>query len=113
MNKKLIELHQQRGRLQERIASQRASLAQQCAPLVRVSNTSSRIFNGLRVGVQYLQQHPLPVALSVLVLALLKPRRAWRWGKRGLYLWRKWQVLRSWVPTSFLRLWQLSTEEIH
>ena len=37
MNKSLVELHQQRGRLLERIASQRVTLARQLGPLQNAS----------------------------------------------------------------------------
>lgn len=105
MNKSLVELHQQRGRLLERIASQRMTLARQLEPLQNASETSSRVFALLRGGVQYLKSHPLPVALAIAALVLLKPRRAWRGLQGGLFLWRRWRVLRAWVPTSLLSRW--------
>lgn len=105
MNKSLFELLQQRGRLLERIASQRATLAHQLVPLQNASDASSRVFALLRGGLEYLKSHPLPVALAVLALVLLKPRRAWRVLQGGLLLWRRWRVLRAWVPTSLLSRW--------
>jgi hypothetical protein len=102
MNKSLIELHQQRGRLIERITSQRATLTRELAPLQAASDAGSRVLALLRGGVQYLKSHPLPVVLVVLTLVLLKPRRAWRWAGRGLFLWRSWRVLRAWLPASLL-----------
>jgi hypothetical protein len=107
MNKSLFELHQQRGRLLERIASQRATLARQLGPLQNVSDASSRVFALLRGGLEYLKSHPLPVALAVLALVLLKPRRAWRVLQGGLLLWRRWRVLRAWLPMSLLSRWLL------
>ncbi|MHB1248927.1 MAG: YqjK family protein [Polaromonas sp.] len=100
MNQSLIELHQQRGRLLERIASQRAALAWQLQPLRSASDTADRVLALLRGGVEYLKSHPLPVALAVLALVLLKPRRALRWAGRGLFLWRSWRALRTWLPAS-------------
>jgi len=102
MSKNLTELHQQRGQLLERIASQRATLARQALPLQAAADTGSRIVALLRDGVQYLKSHPLPVALAVLALVLLKPRRALRWAGRGLFLWRSWRALRAWLPASLL-----------
>ena len=98
MNKSLVELHLQRGRLLERIASQRTTLAQQLIPLKNASETGSRIYSLLRDGVQRLKKHPLPVVLAVVALVLFKPTRAWRWLRRGVVLWRSWRLLRAWVP---------------
>lgn len=102
MNQSLIELHQQRGQLIERIASQRATLARQWQPLQRASDTGSRVLALLRDGLQALKNHPLPVALAALALVLMQPRRAWRWAGRGLFLWRSWRALRAWLPASLL-----------
>ncbi len=102
MNQSLTDLYLQRGRLLERIASQRATLAWQLVPLQNASDAGSRVMAMLRGGVQYLKSHPLPVALAVLALVLLKPRRALRWAGRGLFLWRSWRALRAWLPESLL-----------
>lgn len=71
------------------------------------SDASSRIFGLLQGGVQSLKSHPLPAALAVLALVLLKPRRAWRWLQGGLVLWRRWRLLRAWLPRSLLSRWLL------
>lgn len=102
MTKRLVELHLQRGRLLERIASQRATLAQQMAPLQKAADTGSHLVALLQGGVQYLKGHPLPVVLAVLTLVLLKPRRALRWVGRGVFWWRSWRTLRAWLPASLL-----------
>lgn len=102
MRQRLIELHQQRGQLRERIASQRATLGRQLLPLQAASDTGSRVLALLHSGVQFVKSHPLPVTLTVLALLLLKPRRAWRWASRGLFLWRSWRALRVWLPASLL-----------
>lgn len=100
MNKNLVDLHEQRGRLLERIAGQRLALGQQLAPLQRASDTGSRLFALLQAGVHYLRGHPLPVLAALSGLVLLKPRRAWRWLGHGLLVWRSWRTLRAWVPPS-------------
>ncbi|MDO8719794.1 MAG: YqjK family protein [Polaromonas sp.] len=105
MKNSLLELHQQRGRLRERIASQRATLAQQLVPLQNASDAGQRIVSLVRGGVQYLKSHPLPVLLALSALVLLKPRRALRWAGRGVALWRSWRALRAWVPSSLLGRW--------
>ncbi|MDD5324366.1 MAG: YqjK family protein [Polaromonas sp.] len=102
MNRILTDLYQQRGQLRERIASQRATLAWQLVPLQNASDAGSRVVAMLRRGVQTLKSNPLPVALAVLALVVLKPRRAWRWAGKGLFLWRSWRALRAWLPASLL-----------
>ncbi|MGH8832021.1 MAG: YqjK family protein [Polaromonas sp.] len=106
MNKSLVELHQQRGRLLERIVSLRAALAQQLAPLQHASDASNRLLALLRGAVQHLKSNPLPLMLVVSALVLFKPRRAWRWLWRGVALWRSWRVLRAWLPSSLLSRWR-------
>jgi hypothetical protein len=107
MNNSLSELHQQRGRLLERIAGQRVALARQLVPLQNASDAGSRAFAMLRGGLEYLKNHPLPVLLAIAALVLLKPRRAWRWLQGGLFLWRRWRMLRALVPMSLLSRWLL------
>ena len=97
MNKRLIELHQQRGRLLERIAGQRASLARQLVPWQKASDAGHRVVVLMAGVVQYLRNHPLPVLLAVSAWVLFKPRRAWRWLWRGVGLWRSWRALRAWL----------------
>lgn len=105
MNKNLADLYLQRGQLLERIASQRLVLARQLEPLQQAAETGGRVLALLRDGLQSLKNNPLPVLLAVAVLVLLKPRRTWRWLQRGLFVWRRWRVLRSWLPTSLLSRW--------
>ena len=105
MKNSLLELQQQRGRLRERIASQRTALAQQLAPLQNASDAGQRIVARLRSGMAYLKSHPLPLLLALSALVLLKPRRTWRWVGRGVALWRSWKVLRAWLPSTLLGRW--------
>ncbi|MFC5519729.1 YqjK family protein [Polaromonas jejuensis] len=105
MSKRLTELHQQRGRLLERIAHQRAGLALQLLPLQKASDAGHRVFTLISAGLQYLKSHPLPVMLAVSALLLFKPRRAWRWLWRGVGIWRRWRALRGWLSASGLSRW--------
>lgn len=98
MNRRLAELYSQQGRLLERSAAQRASLIRQLAPLQRVLQRADTTLATLRSGALYVLQYPLVLAAAVLGLVLLKPRRAWRWGVRGLWLWRTWGNLHRWLP---------------
>lgn len=99
MTKTLADLHEQRGRLLERIAGQRIALGQQLAPFQRASDTGEQLFTLLQSAVQSLKRHPLPVLAGVTALIVLRPRRAWRWLGRGVGMWRSWRTLRAWLPS--------------
>ena len=90
-----IERAVRRGQLIERIATQRAALATHSRPLRQALETTDRALAATRSGADYLRQHPAYVAAAVALLVVVKPRRAWRWAKRGFVAWRLWQSLRQ------------------
>lgn len=98
MQEKLIELHQQRGRLLERIASQRQVLAQQLAPLQGALDVSNRTARLLQDAKAFVQNHPLGVALTIAAVVVFKPGTVLRWTRRGLFAWRTWRGLHTLVP---------------
>lgn len=100
MTPKLIELHRQRGRLQERIAQQRTAVAVQLKPVLDAERLAQRSLNVASDAVQQLKAHPWPLALAVAALALAKPRRVWRGLRLGVWVWRRYRNLRDWVPAS-------------
>lgn len=91
MDQKLIELAQRRGELLAEIRQQRASLAASVTPLASVLHKLDKVGE----GVQWLKRHPAAVALGAFALVVSKPRRAWRWAKRSVVLWRGWSALRN------------------
>lgn len=95
MEKRLIELHLQRGRLIERIASQRGTLTRQLAPVRATLDTTDRALAAVRDSACYLRQHPAAVAALAAALFALKPRMLWRWLQRGFLVWRSWRALCS------------------
>jgi len=95
MEKRLIELHQQRGRLIERIATQRGTLARQLAPVRTTLDTTDRALAAVRDSACYLRQHPAAVAVLAVALFALKPRMLWRWLQRGFFVWRSGRALRG------------------
>lgn len=108
MRKKLIELHQQRGRLLERIASQRQVLLQQMAPLQAALDVSDRTTRLVQDAKAFVQNHRLGVALTIAAVVVFKPRTVLRWTRRGLFAWRTWRGLHTLVPGFLLnRLRQL------
>lgn len=98
MPKSLTELHEQRGRLRERIAAQRSALSRQMAPVQQVLALGDRAVQAGRDAADTASRHPVALAVAAAVLLAFKPRTVWRWGKRGLLLWRGSQLLSRWLP---------------
>lgn len=94
MNQPRIDLAIERGRLIERISNQRQRLGEQLQPVGASLQTADRAVTTLRNGSNYLKQHPEVVTVAVAVLVVVQPRRVWRWGKRGFFVWRSWRMLR-------------------
>lgn len=103
MNQQLIDIGVRRGRLIERIASQRIQLGQQLQPVADALNVVDRRIASVRSGIGYLRQHPGIVVAAVALLAIVKPRRAWRWAKRGLIAWQTWRSLSARLTAFGLR----------
>ena len=95
MNAPLIELAVRRGRLIERIATQRASLVRCVQPVARVLHVVDRTRGGVRTTTNRIKNHPAIVATALALLVILKPSRAWRWGRRSFVAWRAWRALRE------------------
>lgn len=95
LDQRLLELHLQRGRLQERIAAQRLLLAQQYAPVERVLHVARNVKLAARAGLIYLLQHPVATCAMVAGAVLLRPRSVWRWGVRAVFMWRTWRTVRG------------------
>lgn len=98
MQQRLIELHQQRGRLLERVAMQRSVLSQQLAPLVRVFDLATRLQGMVQQAKLFVVDHPMAVALALGSVLLFRPRTVLRWGRRGLLVWRGWRTARTLLP---------------
>lgn len=95
MNRRLIDIGIRRGRLIERISTQRAQLGRQLQPVATVLNTADQAVAGIRTGADFARRHPTAIAATVALLVLLKPRRAWRWAGRAFIAWRSWRALRE------------------
>jgi hypothetical protein len=105
MRKSLAELHQERGRLRERIAQERERLGREVAPLARaceVVDTARALTRETARRIKRLvNEQPLLVAGVVAMLFALRPRRVVRWIGRGLFLWRGWRGVRRLLPGMF------------
>jgi hypothetical protein len=79
---------------------QQALLLRSAALREQLATESGRLQPPLRLADRvrdtwhWLQAHPeLPLAAGA-VVALLRPRRAWRWGRRLWWGWQTWQRMR-------------------
>jgi hypothetical protein len=96
MNQQLNELHLRRGRLLERIASQRASLSDEVQPVRAALDRTDRVLERVRDGVEYLRAHPAVIAaLGLAAVFIVKPGRVWRWSSRAFTVWQTWRVMRD------------------
>ena len=95
MNARLHELATRRGVLKARIEAQRASLAEHAQPLERALERGDAVMR----GVDWLKHHPVAVGAAVAAAVVARPKRAWRWAKRGIFVWRSWQALRALTGT--------------
>ncbi|MBI4742679.1 MAG: hypothetical protein HY777_14270 [Betaproteobacteria bacterium] len=110
MSRQLTDLAVRRGRLIERIAFQRADLGRRAQPVQRALYGADRALAAVRKGSDYVRSHPgivgSFVATFVAALAVLKPRRVWRWGRRGFVAWRTWTALRGKVASLAQGSWR-------
>jgi hypothetical protein len=83
------EVRLQQMALLLRSAELRLEVATQGARL----QTPLAVADRVREGWDWLRAHPeVPIAAAV-VIAVLRPRRAWRWGVRLWWGWRSWRRL--------------------
>ncbi|HSG23475.1 MAG TPA: YqjK-like family protein [Azonexus sp.] len=90
MNDKLFQLARRQGALKARIEAQRRTLAKQAEPLEIALARGDTVLQ----GVDWLKHHPVAIGAAVLAVVVARPRRAWRWAKRGFIAWRSWQGIR-------------------
>jgi hypothetical protein len=95
VKQKLIDLAVQRGRLLERSAMQREMLRKQLQPVIGAMQRTDRAMATLRQGADYLSTHPGMLLTAAATVIILRPRRIWRWSKRGLLLWSVWRKARA------------------
>ena len=86
-----IELALKRQRLQWQSEACRQELghaAQSFQPWLHAVDT-------VRGSVRYAKAHPELLAVGAVLMALFRPRRSFRWARRGLSLWRVWGRIKS------------------
>lgn len=91
MNPRQLELATRHGALKAKIDAQRLQLARHSSPIELALATGDKAL----AGVDWLKHHPAAVALAVTALVVAKPKRAWRWAQRGIFVWRGWRALKN------------------
>ncbi len=91
MNDKALALAMRHGALRARIDEQRRLLQQQVAPLEALMARGDAAVQ----GIGWLKQHPGAIVAAVAALVVIRPKAAWRWAKRGVFVWRGWQAVRN------------------
>ena len=88
MNHQLTELHVRRGRLLERIATQRAMLSYDAVPVSISLDKVDRVLARVQSATNYVKQHPGIAGLALAILLALRTKRVWRWSRRAFIAWR-------------------------
>lgn len=86
MDQRLIDLYVQRGRLRERIASQRGQLADSLQPLGTALQTVDRGRALAHKAQVWLTAHPGLVTAAVVTLLIWQPRAVLRTARRAFSL---------------------------
>ena len=104
MSRRFDELLLQRGRLIERIASQRTTLQQNFSPIVTALNRTDFAVAKAHSFVISIRRHPWVLSLVVVALLATKGKTVLRWSGRAFSLWRTWRLARETLQN--LNLWK-------
>ncbi|WIM04954.1 MAG: YqjK-like family protein [Candidatus Nitricoxidivorans perseverans] len=91
MNPRFIDLALRKQRLQLQSAALRNDLARHVAPLAPAFGVADRV----REGFRWLRRHPEAVVAGTVALLAARPRRLFRWARRGVIAWQAWRKLRG------------------
>lgn len=76
----------------ERLVERSRRLRLDAVTQSEVLTPALRLADQVRAGAAWVRTHPEVLAAGAVGLALIRPRRAWRWGLR---LWAGWRLLRQ------------------
>lgn len=93
MNHRVDELLLQRGRLIERIASQRQALRQDFVPVVAALGKVDSAVAGVRSVVDVIRRHAVLTSAVVGTLLIFKGKTALRWAGKAFSLWKTWGMV--------------------
>ena len=95
MNHRLNELHLQRGRLLERIASQRVQLSQESQPAYAFLFKADRVLDSVHAAAYYVKQNSGIFMLAAAGLFFVNKGRVWRLAKKTFFAWQAFQAVRE------------------
>lgn len=88
-----LELALKKQRLQLAATSLRADLSRHGSGLAPAFKVADRVVD----GAVWVRHHPQVLVAATVALAVAKPRRAWRWGRRAFIGWQTWRRLQSFL----------------
>lgn len=91
MSSRELALAVRKGELKARCAQQREALAASVWPVEKALAGADT----LAAGVEWIKARPGVVGAAVALAVIMRPRRVWRWGRRGLGLWGAWKALKK------------------
>ena len=94
-NKQLSELQLQRGRLLERIASQRETLRQDFVPVSQALGKVDSAVAAVHSAAAGIRRHPVMASAAVAVLFWAKGKSLLRWGGKAFSLWQSWRLVQA------------------
>lgn len=98
MNQRLLELALKRQRLQLQAGVQRLQLQQQIA----VFAPAFHFVDLVRAGIEFVRLRPHWLVGVAVAIIVARPRRAFRWLRRGFVAWQVYRRLRvrsaAWLP---------------
>jgi hypothetical protein len=97
MDARLVELYVERGRLRERIGSQRAQLAGTLAPLSQALHSVDRTRARMHRLQLWMAANPGIVAAVAVAVVVARPRLVVRSARWGFSVWRNWGRWRDWL----------------
>lgn len=95
MNHRLDDLLLQRGRLIERIASQREALRHDFVPVATALGKVDSAVAGVHSLIDTIRRHAVLTSVVVGTLLIFKGKAVLRWVGRGFSLWKTWQMVQG------------------
>lgn len=95
MNRQLDELLLRRGRLIERIASQREVLRHDFVPVGHALGKVDTAVAAVHSAAASVRRHPVMASAAVAVLFWAKGKSLLRWGGKAFSLWQSWRLIQA------------------
>lgn len=93
MDAAALELALKKQRLQLAAAALRDDLARHGAGLAPVFDAADKAV----AGAAWVRRHPQVLVAAAVALAVARPQRAWRWGRRAFVGWQAWRRVRGFL----------------